>query len=129
MEAREVSESENFVPMSLEEMHYLCEKSKEIFLKEPTLLELQAPINICGKRKIQDLNDGVFPYISSGNIHGQYPDLLRHMDQGGFPPQSNYLFLGGYVDRGKRSLETICLLLAYKVCSCSKQSNHFSSVE
>nr|XP_053637869.1 serine/threonine-protein phosphatase PP1-beta catalytic subunit isoform X2 [Cherax quadricarinatus] len=83
--------------MTEAEVRGLCLKSREIFLQQPILLELEAPLKICG------------------DIHGQYTDLLRLFEYGSFPPESNYLFLGDYVDRGKQSLETICLLLAYKI--------------
>lgn len=79
------------------EVRQLCQVSKQIFLNQPNLLELEAPIKICG------------------DIHGQYSDLLRLFEYGGYPPQENYLFLGDYVDRGKQSIETICLLLSYKI--------------
>lgn len=85
------------VQLSEGEIRQLCLASRDIFLRQPNLLELEAPIKICG------------------DIHGQYSDLLRLFEYGGLPPRSNYLFLGDYVDRGKQSLETICLLLAYKI--------------
>ncbi|CBK24752.2 uncharacterized protein [Blastocystis hominis] len=80
-----------------EQIKQLITKATDIFMSQPVLLNLQAPIKVCG------------------DIHGQYYDLLRLFEYGGFPPEANYLFLGDYVDRGKQSIETICLLLAYKI--------------
>ena len=63
------------------QIRQLCIKSRDMFLEQPMLVELDAPVNICG------------------DIHGQYEDLIRHFEKCGYPPETNYLFLGDYVDR------------------------------
>ncbi|RIA97038.1 Metallo-dependent phosphatase-like protein [Glomus cerebriforme] len=85
------------VPLKNAEIHAICQAAREIFLSQPTLIELSPPVKIVG------------------DVHGQYSDLIRLFDMCGFPPAANYLFLGDYVDRGKQSLETILLLLCYKI--------------
>lgn len=79
------------------EMIYIIKTIRPIFLEQPNLLELRPPITICG------------------DIHGQYHDLLRIFEIEKYPPLTNYLFLGDYVDRGRQSIETICLLFCYKI--------------
>lgn len=59
---------------------------KNIFMSQPMLVEVQAPVKVCG------------------DVHGQYYDMLRLFEYGGFPPESNYLFLGDYVDRGRQGI-------------------------
>lgn len=83
--------------LTVEEIRWILNESRRIFMVQPMLLELEAPIKVVG------------------DIHGQFKDLLNLFKQCGFPPDQNYLFLGDYVDRGKQSVESICLLLAYKI--------------
>ncbi|KAK4872825.1 hypothetical protein RN001_014854 [Aquatica leii] len=89
--------------LSENEIQGLCFKSIKVLLEQPMLLKIDAPVIICG------------------DIHGHFYELATIFKKEGYPPQENYLFLGDYVDRGKRSIETACLLLAYKV----KYPNNF----
>ncbi|KAJ9468713.1 Serine/threonine-protein phosphatase PP2A catalytic subunit [Diplonema papillatum] len=75
----------------------LCMKAREVFDDESNVHPVPAPVSIVG------------------DIHGQMHDLLELLKIGGYPPDTNYLFLGDFVDRGYYSVETITLLLLYKV--------------
>ena len=79
------------------EINHLCQDAKRVLLNDPMLLELSGPVTIFG------------------DIHGQYIDLLRWLDRVKMPPESKFLFLGDYVDRGDNSIEVMCLLLALKI--------------
>ena len=85
------------VTLSTAQVVSLCNAACEVLLQENSLLELSSPIKICG------------------DIHGQLGDLITVLQTGGFSEDSKYLFLGDYVDRGPKSVEVICLLLALKI--------------
>ncbi|CAB3230118.1 unnamed protein product [Arctia plantaginis] len=75
----------------------LCDKAKEILTKESNVQEVKCPVTVCG------------------DVHGQFHDLMELFRIGGRSPDTNYLFMGDYVDRGYYSVETVTLLVALKV--------------
>jgi len=79
------------------EVKDLSEKAKEILIEEANVQRVEAPITICG------------------DVHGQFDDLMELFKVGGNCPETNYLFMGDFVDRGFNSVETFLLLLALKV--------------
>ena len=75
----------------------LCQMAVEILVEESNVQNISSPVTICG------------------DIHGQFYDLKELFSVGGECPDTNYLFMGDFVDRGFYSVETFLLLLALKV--------------
>eukprot|EP00035_Acanthoeca_spectabilis_P010789 m.190415 g.190415 ORF g.190415 m.190415 type:complete len:304 (+) comp15129_c0_seq2:5043-5954(+) len=79
------------------EVEQLCFKARELLASEANVQPVDSPVTLCG------------------DIHGQFYDLKELFKHGGECPDTNYLFLGDFVDRGHFSVETLLLLLALKV--------------
>ena len=79
------------------DLRILCEKIKEILIEESNVQPVKAPVTICG------------------DIHGQFHDLLELFNKGGQIPDTRYVFMGDFVDRGYNSVETFQLLLCLKL--------------
>eukprot|EP01031_Cornospumella_fuschlensis_P050841 gene50841-62180_t len=78
------------------ELKRLCIQVKNILMEESNVRFVQSPVTICG------------------DIHGQFYDFLRLLKIGGYPPNTKYIFMGDFVDRGHNSVETFQLLLCLK---------------
>ncbi|CAD1808145.1 Calcineurin-like phosphoesterase family protein [Candida parapsilosis] len=90
----------------------ICTQLIDILIEESNIQHLNTPVTICG------------------DIHGQLHDLITIFTIGGDLPQTQYVFLGDFVDRGFNSLETLLLLMTYKLKFPSKitliRGNHES---
>ncbi|KAI3652069.1 hypothetical protein MP228_003372 [Amoeboaphelidium protococcarum] len=75
----------------------ICERMKEILIDEPNVMHISTPVSVVG------------------DVHGQFHDVLEIFRIGGECPDTNYLFLGDYVDRGYYSVETMLLLCLLKI--------------
>ncbi|KAK0718324.1 putative serine/threonine protein phosphatase [Lasiosphaeria miniovina] len=84
-------------PIPEAEVRELCHKARELLIEEGNVVTVTAPVTICG------------------DIHGQFHDLMELFRVGGDVPDTNYLFMGDFVDRGFYSLESFLLLLCLKV--------------
>lgn len=72
-------------------------EAREVLEQEENVQPVKCPVTVCG------------------DIHGQFHDLMELFRIGGNSPDTNYLFMGDYVDRGYYSVETVSLLVALKV--------------
>ena len=97
MEDRWLEDLKELKCLPEKDLKELCEKAKEIFIEESNVQNVSAPVIICG------------------DIHGQIYDLLELFKKGGDIPNSRYIFMGDYVDRGYNGVEVLELLLALKI--------------
>ncbi|WOL11718.1 phytochrome-associated serine/threonine-protein phosphatase [Canna indica] len=79
-----------------DELQLLCEYVKEILIEESNVQPVNSPVTVCG------------------DIHGQFHDLMKLFHTGGHVPETNYIFMGDFVDRGYNSLEVFTILLLLK---------------
>ncbi|KAI6652806.1 hypothetical protein LOD99_4192 [Oopsacas minuta] len=96
----EITEDCKYLPEN--ELKKLTDYVCELLLEESNVQPVSTPVTVCG------------------DIHGQFYDLRELFKTGGNPPDTNYIFMGDFVDRGYYSLETFTRLMVLKARSPDK---------
>lgn len=72
------------------------QKAKEIVTEESNVQVVRCLVTVCK------------------DVHGKFHDLMELFRIGGTSPDTNYLFMGNYFDRGYHSVKTVTLLVALR---------------
>jgi Calcineurin-like phosphoesterase len=78
-------------------------QAREVLLEESNVQPVRCPVTVCG------------------DVHGQFHDLMELFRIGGKAPDTNYLFMGDYVDRGYYSVSKRYSSLLLLLLTCALQ--------
>uniref|UniRef100_A0A0R3QUV1 Serine/threonine-protein phosphatase n=1 Tax=Brugia timori TaxID=42155 RepID=A0A0R3QUV1_9BILA len=96
------------VDLKFDELRQLCDLAMNSFAKQKSLLRI-------GIKSFLLISSEMLPITICADTHGQFRDVRCILNTCGNPSSRTYLFLGDYVDRGSQGIETVTMLMCFKI--------------